>query len=169
MRFNGFDGTNTMSGEITGLQRFRHLVPHTKYLNCRNHRLALVFVHSLPKHQALFDADAVIMAVWKLMKYSIVKSPVFGAAQETMSQNKLKLLKAAPTCRLSHGEASKRLVSRFEPLVNALDSILNSKDNAEVQGIKENLLEPNTILFLLLLSVVLTHVNQSLFKVPPNP
>ena len=31
MRFNGFDGTNTMSGEISGLQcRFRHLVPHAK-------------------------------------------------------------------------------------------------------------------------------------------
>ena len=94
------------------------------------------------------------------MKYSTVKSPVFGAAQETMGQNKLKLLRAAPTRWLSHGEASKRLVSRFEPLVNDLDSILNSKDNAEVQGIKENLLEPNTILFLLLLSVVLTHVNR---------
>ena len=161
MRFNGFDGTNTMSGEITGLQRrFRHLVPHTKYMNCRNHRLALVFVHLLPKHQALFDADAVIMAVWKLMKYSTVKASVFGAAQEAMGQNKLKLLKAAPTRWLSHGEASKRLVSRFEPLVNALDSILNSKNNAEVQGIKENLLEPNTILFLLLLSDVLTHVNR---------
>ena len=74
--------------------------------------------------------------------------------------NKLKLLKAAPTRWLPHREASKRLVSRFEPLVNALDSILNSKNNAEVQGIKENLLEPNTVLFLLLLSDVLTHVNR---------
>ena len=31
MRFNGFDGTNIMSGEISGLQcRFRHLVPYSK-------------------------------------------------------------------------------------------------------------------------------------------
>ena len=31
MRFNRMDGTNTMSGQISGLQRqFRHLVPHTK-------------------------------------------------------------------------------------------------------------------------------------------
>ena len=38
MRFNGFDGTNTLSGEISGLQRrFRHLVLHSKYINCRNH------------------------------------------------------------------------------------------------------------------------------------
>ena len=55
MRFNGFDGgTNTMSGEISGLQRrFRHLVPHVKYINCRNHRLALVFVHLLPRYESL--------------------------------------------------------------------------------------------------------------------
>ena len=46
MRFNGFDGTNTMNGEVSGLQvRFRHFVPHSKYINCRNHQLALVFVH----------------------------------------------------------------------------------------------------------------------------
>ena len=46
MRFSGFDGTNTMNGEISELQvRFCHLVPHSKYINCRNHRLALVFAH----------------------------------------------------------------------------------------------------------------------------
>ena len=64
MRFNGFDGTNTMSGEISGLQRrFRHLVPHVKYIKCRNHRLALVFVHLLPKYKPLTGVDAVIIAV----------------------------------------------------------------------------------------------------------
>ena len=48
MRFSGLDGTNSMSGEITGLQRgLRHLSPHMKFINCRNHRLALVFVHLL--------------------------------------------------------------------------------------------------------------------------
>ena len=44
MRFNGFDGKNTMGGEISELQRqFHYLVPHSKHINCRNHRLALVF------------------------------------------------------------------------------------------------------------------------------
>ena len=64
MRFNGFDGTNTMSGEISGLQRqFRHLVLHSKYINCRNHRLALVFVHLLPKYKTLMDVDAIIICL----------------------------------------------------------------------------------------------------------
>lgn len=112
MRFNGLDGTNTMSGEVSGLQWiFHHLVPHSKYVNCRNHHLPLVFVHLLPKYKSLTDADAVIIAVWKLMKYSSVKAAVFGTSQAAEGQNKLKLLKAAPTRWLSHGEASKRLVS----------------------------------------------------------
>ena len=83
IRFNGFDGTNTKSREICGLQlRFCHLVPHSKYINCRNHRLALVFVHLLPKYKTLLDVDAIRISVWKLMKYFTVKVPMFGTAQK---------------------------------------------------------------------------------------
>ena len=73
-----------------------------------------------------------------------------------------KLLKAAPTRWLSHGEASKRLVSRFESLVDSLDTLINGKVAAEIKGIRDELLEPNTILMLLLFSDVLAHVNQFL-------
>ena len=32
-RFHGMDGTNTMNGEISGLQwGFHHITPHTKYM-----------------------------------------------------------------------------------------------------------------------------------------
>ena len=92
LRFNGFDGTNTMSGEISGLQRrLQHLVPHAKYVNCRNHRLALVFVYLISKFQVLADVDALILAVWKLMKYSSVKVSVFGAAQTAEGIKNVKL------------------------------------------------------------------------------
>ena len=75
-----------MSGEISGLQcRFRHLVLHSKYINCKNHQLALVFVHLLPKYKTLMDVDAII-SVWKLMKYSTVKASVFGAAQTAVGK-----------------------------------------------------------------------------------
>ena len=44
--FHELDGTNAISGERSGLQRrLRHEASHSKYVNCRNHRLALVFVH----------------------------------------------------------------------------------------------------------------------------
>ena len=42
--FNAFDGTNTMSGSIGGLQRCVHFEsPFSKYINCRSHRFALAF------------------------------------------------------------------------------------------------------------------------------
>ena len=34
MRFNGMNGTNSMSGKISGVQQhFCHITPHTKYMN----------------------------------------------------------------------------------------------------------------------------------------
>ena len=104
MRFNGMDGTNTMSGETSGLQRrFRHITPHSKYMNCRNHKLALVFVHLLEQYEALKAVDTSVVSVWKLMKYSSVKSAVFGEAQSAEGLQNLKLLKAAPTRWLHMG------------------------------------------------------------------
>ena len=69
----------------------------------------------------------------------------------------LKLLKPAPTRWLSHEETSNRLVSRFESLVDAL---INGKAAPDIKGIRGELIEPNTILMLLLLSDVLAHVNR---------
>lgn len=46
IRFCGMDGTNAMSGERKGLQRrIRHTSPHSLYINCNNHRLALCLKH----------------------------------------------------------------------------------------------------------------------------
>ena len=142
MRFNGMDGTNTMSGETSGLQRrFRHEVPHSKYMNCRNHKLALVFVHLLkdPRFKSLCDVDGLLLSVWKLMKYSSVKAAVYGEAQIAYGQKKLKLLKVSTTRWLSYGDSSKRLVSRFSSLVNALDSILQKKHVTLARAIKSDI------------------------------
>jgi len=138
LRFHGLDGTNAMSGEITGLQRrLRHKAPHSKYINCRNHRLALVFVHLMPKFKFLSEVDACLLAVWKAMKYSSVKAAVFGARQAAEGLAIVKLLKAAVTRWLSHGDASNRVISRFVPLIDSLDAIINKKFDAELRGITQ--------------------------------
>ena len=72
----------------------------------------------------------------------------------------LKLLKAAPARWLSHGEVSKRLVSRFESLADALDTLINRKAAPDIKRIRDKLLRLNIILMLLLLSDFLAHVNQ---------
>ena len=64
MRFNGMDGTNSMSGEISGLQRcFCHITSHTKYMNCCNHKVALLFVHLLDQYEALKAVDTSVISV----------------------------------------------------------------------------------------------------------
>ena len=94
MRFNGVDGTNTMKGERSELQRrFRCEVPHTKNINCRNHKLALVFVHLLPNFKALQNVDSVLLSSWKMMKYSTGRNAVFGEAQETLGRKNVNSLK----------------------------------------------------------------------------
>ena len=96
------------------------------------------------------------------MKYSTVKVSVFGAAQTAAGEKNLKLLKTAPTRWLSHREASKRLVSRFQSLVDTLDTLIDGKAAPDIKSIIDEPLEPNTILMLLLLSDVLAHVNKFL-------
>ena len=52
--FHGLDRTSAMSGERSGLQRqLRHEPPHSKYVNCHSHRLALVLVHLIPQFKQL--------------------------------------------------------------------------------------------------------------------
>ena len=68
----------------------------------------------------------------------------------------MKLVKAAPNRWLSRGEGSKRLVSRFD----ALETLINEEAAPDIKGIRDELLEPNTILIFLLLSDVFAHVNR---------
>lgn len=76
--FIALDGTNVMSGEYSGVQRrIKQHSPHCIYINCRNHRLALVFVHLLKKYDALQSVDAVLISLWKLFHYSPKKKCSF--------------------------------------------------------------------------------------------
>ena len=148
-----------MSDEITGLQQRRHLSPHMKYINCRNHRLALVFMHLLKEFKGLQDVNQLLLNLSKMFKYSSLKFSVFEKAQKSEGLTPLKILKCATTRWLSHVAATQRIISRFSPLVDALDTIYFEKHDAEVKGVRNLLLGPNVILFLLMLADVLVHVN----------
>lgn len=119
--FSAFDGTNTMSGSNSGLQRrIRHMAPHSIYINCRNHRLALVFVHVSKKHTCLQDLDALLISIWKMFHYSSIKASIFEYAQETHDEKPVKIVKAAATRWLTHKLACDRLIARYEILLNTL-------------------------------------------------
>ena len=151
-----------MSGERPGLQRrLHHEAPHSKYVNCRNHRLALVFVHRMPQFKRLREVDATVLALWKAFKYSSInKASLFNNAQEAEGSEKLKLLKTSLTRWVSHGAATICIISRFESIINSLDEIIHNKNGPELMGIHTQLLEPNNVLFVLLLVDVLQSVNR---------
>ena len=51
-----------MSGEQSGLRRIlKHEAPPSKYVICRNHRLAFVFVHFVLKFESLQEVDTNIL------------------------------------------------------------------------------------------------------------
>ena len=84
-----------------------------------------MFVHLISKFQELADADALILAVWKVMEYSTIKTSVFEAAQTEEGLKILKLLKAAATDWLLHREAPQRLVIRV------LNKLFRQLDNGQ--------------------------------------
>ena len=81
MHFNGMDGTNTIKGERSELQRrFRREVPHIKYINCGYHKSALVFVHLLPNFKALQNVDSVLLSSWKVFNRG--KCSIWGSSRK---------------------------------------------------------------------------------------
>ena len=107
IRLCGLDGTNSMSSKRSGLQRLiKHSSPHAEYINCRNRRLALCFVHLLKEFPSLVPLDTMLLSVWKLFKYSTIKKDVFNDMQRVYELTPLKVIKACTTRWLTHGEAS---------------------------------------------------------------
>ena len=160
MMFSGLDGTNAMSGERKGLQRrLRHASPFNVYLNCRNHRLALCLVHLIKKYEVLESLDKLLISTWKLFKYSSIKQAIFENAQMLHDVTPLKIMKACTTRWLTHGETCNRIISRFEPLIDALDTIFTERKDPESKGVRDLWLGKEMILTMLLLAEVLTPIN----------
>ena len=124
IRFSGLHGTNAMSSQQKGLQhRIQHVSPFALYLNCRNHWLALCLVHLMKEYKDLGSINILILAVWKIFKYSLIKQEVFENSQILKNITPLKILKACTTRLLIHGETSICIIVRFKPLIAALDII----------------------------------------------
>ena len=101
-----------MSGERKGLQRrIRHVSPFAVYMNCCNHRLALCLVHLLKSYSELESLDKLLLSLWKLFEYSIVKQAVFENAQKVDDLKPMKILKAYTTRWLMHEETSAHFIS----------------------------------------------------------
>ena len=100
-----------------------------------------------------------ILSVWKLFKYITIKKEVFNDMQCVYELTPLKVIKVCTTRWLTHGEACWRIISRFEPLVDALDAIYNKKRPPDVKGVRDALLQAQNIFMLLLVAELLVPIN----------
>ena len=96
------DGTNSMSGEISGLQRICHISPHSMYVNCRCHRLTLCFKHLIDQFSWLAKLDKLLLGLWKLFDYSALNRSILTEIQKACGRKALHLVKAVVTRWLSH-------------------------------------------------------------------
>ena len=88
---------------------------------------------------------------------SSIKQSIFEEVQITHDLKPF--IKACVTRWLTHGESCIRIISRFVPLLDALDSIFCKRGDANAKGVKDQLLQPEIICMLLLLAEVLASIN----------
>lgn len=160
LRFMGFDGCNTMSGEHKGLQRrMRNASPLAIYINCRNHRLALCLKHLTKTYPLLAEVDNTLLSLYNLFEYSPQKMAVFLSVQEVYGQRPLILLRASMTRWLSHLHASARFIERYEPVLDTLDNLYAEFKQPEVFGVQHFTTRRDIVAMILLLCDVLKPVN----------
>ena len=161
IRFSGLDGTNSMAGEVAGLQAFiRNVAVFSVYVNCRCHRLALVFVHLIKEHPVLSQVDSVLLQVWKIFKLSTVRNrKILEEAQIVEGTEPIKMLKAVTTRWLTHGQAAVRVVERYKSIIAACDTIYFERGDCEFKGVLDQLLKKHVMLMLLCIADLLKPIN----------
>ena len=71
LRGLGFDGTNTMSGNKSGVQiRMRRHAPSALFVHCRCHQLQLAAVHAANEHREVQRVLGTLLTIWKTFHYS---------------------------------------------------------------------------------------------------
>ena len=103
VRFSGMDGCLTMAGIYNGVWAyFEKVCGFLIYIHCRNHRLALCFMHLVPKYEHFVKFDSLLHNLFLLLENSNVKSNIFEEVQNAYGLKAYKLRKAVITRWLSH-------------------------------------------------------------------
>ena len=131
-RFAGMDDCTVMAGEHNGLKsRIGKVVPHFIYLHCRNHHLALCFTHLIPQFKQFENFDGLLLNLYLLLKNSNVKQSIFEEIQQAYNLSSFKLIKAAFTRWLSHGQAGQWVLDQYETLVAPLMQFICANENQQ--------------------------------------
>ena len=134
-RFCCLDGTNSMSGEILGVQRrICHIFPNSLYVSCRCHRLALCLKHLIDQFSRLAKLEKLLLGLWKSFHYSALNCSILTEIQKAYGMKALYLVTAVVKRWLSHGAPCKRCLERCEEILEALYQVMAAKPNPEING-----------------------------------
>lgn len=159
--FVAFDGCNTMSGSVKGVQRlFRHQSVYSIYVNCRNHKLALCFKLVMKDYSILQETDACLVSFAKLFEYSAQKDNVLRNIQEVKGEKVLEPIKPSVTRWLSHKDSCVRIFHRYESYIDALDQIYTKTKDPQVFGVRAILLKPEVVAMIVILCDILSVTNK---------
>ena len=134
--FSEMDGCSTNQGCIKGLKLyFPTLNPFHVSESCGSHKLARLppkIIDELDL-KPLTEADALVVNLVSFFRGSSLRTAIFENAQIIMELGVLKLQAPSHTRWLSHGPSFTRILERFIPLLETLNSIHCDKDDAKVR------------------------------------
>ena len=94
----GFDGTNTMSGNKSGVQiRIGCHTPSALFVHCRCHQLQLAAVHAANEHREVQRALGTLLTIWKTFHYSPKKTEKLMEIQAVLDVPEIKIHKPSDT------------------------------------------------------------------------
>ena len=102
----GFDGTNTMSGHRTGVQKLlRFFSPSAIYIHCRCHQVQLAALATANDHR---EVQRVLGTLWKAFYYSPKKVEKLALIQAELQSPEIKMTKPSDTRWLSRERVIRR-------------------------------------------------------------
>lgn len=117
-----------MKTSISGVQRrFRHLVPHQVYINCRKHKLALCIKHLMKISQSYKSSPVSYLGYGNYFTILQRYKQSFRKYKKHTIRKKIKFIRAAATRWTSHGHACDRLLGRYSIILDTLDAIYKAK------------------------------------------
>ena len=94
----GFDGTNTMSGRRSGVQkRLRLHAPSAFYIHYCCHQLQLAVINAAEEHVEVKSVLRTLLTIWKAFHYSPQKEARLARIQAELHSTEIKTQKASDT------------------------------------------------------------------------
>ena len=132
----GFDGTNTMSGEKSGVQiRMRRHSPSALYVHCRCHQLQLAAVNAATELSEVNRVMGTLLTMWKTFHYSPKKAEKLVEIQAVLNAPELKMHKPSETRWLARERCVRAVRKSLPALILTFEQIYSENGDAEAYGL----------------------------------